>query len=87
MEHPIIIDSRGKAAKDTRGPIGKFIASKAGRFALASSMINPIRRNIDYSGIARKCLMIEPLPPGAQIIYTNVCDDTSTEDLCSTKDE
>jgi hypothetical protein len=87
MEHPVIIDSRGKATKDMRGPIAKFIASNVGRIQLATAMAAPLRRNIDYHGIARRCIMVEPLPQGAQIIYTNVCDDTSTEDSCSTKDE
>ena len=41
----------------------------AGRSALAASMMQPIRGNLDYQGIARKCLVIQPLPQGALPVY------------------
>lgn len=77
MEHPIIIDSRGKATKDTRGFIGKFCSSTAGKNALAAAMIAPLRRNLDYHGMARRCLMVQPLPQGAQPIYNKAPDVTA----------
>ena len=63
MEHRIIINSRGKAVTNDRYFNSSFYAN------LAQAMIMPIRRSIDYSGIARKCFIVEQLPDGASLIY------------------
>jgi len=77
MEHPIIIDSRGKTQKDPRGFISKYLSTAAGIKALAASMIAPLRRNIDYAAIGRSCINIQPLPPGATPIYNKAPEVTN----------
>lgn len=73
MEHPIIIDSRGKIAKKISGIAG-YIASAAGRAKLAASMIAPLRRSMNYTAIARQAISIQPLPPGAMPTYSKDID-------------
>jgi len=73
MEHDVIIISPdnevGQKDHVLLGPIGRALRSAAGRQALAASMIAPLRRNIDYQGIARKVFIVDPLPPGALSSY------------------
>lgn len=45
------------------------LTSERGKIALGQAMANPIRRNLDYQGIGRKALRIDPLPQGALPIY------------------
>lgn len=58
MEHPIRISCRGRA---TNGSTAQYKYA-----ALAAAMIAPIRRTLDYQGLARRVLMIEPLVPGVK---------------------
>lgn len=71
MEHPIIVSPRGKPFNKniSTGVIGKYLATAAGRLKLAQSMISPLRRNINYAGIAKSCVSITPLPQCAQVSY------------------
>lgn len=41
--------------------ISRALSTEAGKLALAQSMANPIRRNLDYHGIARRALVVDPL--------------------------
>lgn len=69
MEHPIVINSSGK--------IGSYTAWKSHssfRANLAAAMALPIRRNLDYHGIARRALMVDPLPQGALPTYDRDID-------------
>lgn len=50
-----------------RDPSGS--AGRDGRLRLAASMIAPIRRQLDYSSIARRTFLVEQLPEGALPIY------------------
>jgi len=50
------------------------IMSQEGKIALAQSMANPIRRNLDYQGIARRTLVVDPLPQGALAVYDRDID-------------
>jgi len=78
MEHPIIITSSGEVCdRDATysGILNKYLSTPAGRAQLAASMIQPFRKNLDYAGIARQCLTIQPLPPGASSIYYYNKDD------------
>jgi hypothetical protein len=50
------------------------LATDAGRVALGQAMANPIRRNLDYQGIGRKALIVDPLPPGALAVYDKDID-------------
>ena len=49
--------------------IEEALKTEAGRMALASSMANPIRLSLDYQGIGRKLLVVDPLPQGALPVY------------------
>ncbi len=70
MEHPIIIDYYGKIANPQgQGLIARYLGSSKGRAALAAAMAAPIRRSLDYHGIARRALVVDPLPQGALPIY------------------
>src|ERR1039458_2659192 len=39
--------------------ISRAIMTQDGKIALAQAMANPIRRNLDYHGIARRALVVE----------------------------
>jgi hypothetical protein len=41
--------------------ISRAIMTHEGKIALAQAMANPIRRNLDYQGIARRALVVDPL--------------------------
>jgi hypothetical protein len=41
--------------------ISRAIMTQEGKVALAQAMANPIRRNLDYHGIARRALVVDPL--------------------------
>jgi hypothetical protein len=73
MKHQIIINSSGKVttykAEYKNSILAKLIVSSAGRSALAQAMAAPIRRNLDYQGIARRTLVVEPLPTSALPVY------------------
>ncbi len=52
----------------------KAMQSERGKVALAQAMANPIRRNLDYQGIGRKALRVDPLPQGALPVYDKDID-------------
>jgi hypothetical protein len=54
--------------------IANAINTTEGKVALAQAMANPIRRNLDYQGIARRTLVIDPLPQGALPVYDRDID-------------
>jgi hypothetical protein len=54
--------------------ISKAIMTQEGKIALAQAMANPIRRNLDYQGIARRTLVVDPLPQGALPVYDRDID-------------
>lgn len=83
MEHDfIVITSKGKIGQHSRllqqNLISNLIKSAAGRQALAQSMANPIRTRLDYQGLARRCLAIDPLPQGASPTYDKDIDIVSS---------
>jgi hypothetical protein len=53
------------------------IMSQSGKVALAQAMANPIRRNLDYQGIARRLLVVDPLANGAYPTYNRDIDVTA----------
>ncbi len=63
MKHPIVINSRGEFVNinNWAGILAKAFMNRNGVSKLAASMIAPIRRNLDYQGIARKVLLVEPM--------------------------
>src|SRR5271157_3201065 len=62
MHLPFVINNRGK------------LVERPTNFALrlAQSMVRPIRRSLDYQGIARRALVVEQLPQGALPDYNKV---------------
>jgi hypothetical protein len=73
IEHDdvIVITSEGNFCN--KQSWGKVLTSQA-RMQLASAMIAPLRRNLDYQGVARRCLVIDPLPAGALPYYDKDID-------------
>src|ERR1700722_1836187 len=65
MKHNLIINSRGKAG---RRPHLTGIA------AFAAAMTAPLRRNLDYHGLARNVFQVEQLPQGALPYYNKDID-------------
>lgn len=54
--------------------ISRAIMTHEGKVALAQAMANPIRRNLDYQGLARRALVVDPLPQGALPVYDRDID-------------
>jgi len=52
----------------------KALSTERGKLALAQAMANPIRRNLDYQGVGRKALRVDPLPQGALAVYDKDID-------------
>jgi hypothetical protein len=57
--------------------LSKALANERGRVALAQAMANPIRKNLDYQGVGRKALRVDPLPQGALAVYDKDIDVTA----------
>jgi hypothetical protein len=54
--------------------VSRAILTQEGKIALAQAMANPIRRNLDYHGIARRALVVDPLSQGAYPTYERDID-------------
>jgi hypothetical protein len=54
--------------------ISKALLSHEGKVALGQAMANPIRRNLDYAGVGRKAVVVDPLPQGALPVYDRDVD-------------
>lgn len=54
--------------------VSRAVLTQDGKVALAQSMANPIRRNLDYQGIARRLLVVDPLPQGVNPTYDRDID-------------
>jgi hypothetical protein len=57
------------AAASKEALIAQALATEEGRVALAQSMMEPIRRALDYQSVARKLLMVQEMPEGALARY------------------
>ncbi len=65
----------GNVSDDRRDElISRAIMTQDGKIALAQAMANPIRRNLDYHGIARRALVVDALPQGAMPTYDRDID-------------
>ena len=64
MEHDvIIIDSLGHISNyQNNVSIASLLSTAQGRRQFAASMIAPIRRNLNYAGLARRALNVQQLP-------------------------
>lgn len=54
--------------------IKRALLTSEGKIALGQAMALPIRRNLDYAGVARRALVVDPLPTGALPIYERDID-------------
>lgn len=54
--------------------ISRAIMTQDGKIALAQAMANPIRRNLDYHGVARRALVVDVLQQGAMPTYDRDID-------------
>jgi hypothetical protein len=54
--------------------IARALETPHGREALAQAMANPIRTSLDYQGIGRKLLVVDPLPQGVLPVYDKDVD-------------
>jgi len=54
--------------------IARALNTADGKLALAQAMANPIRKNLDYHGIARRALCVDPLSQGALPVYEQDID-------------
>ena len=54
--------------------IRRALMTSEGKIALGQAMANPIRRNLDYQGIGRRVLVVDPLPQGALPVYDRDID-------------
>jgi hypothetical protein len=54
--------------------VAQAMSTQEGKLALAQAMANPIRKNLDYQGIARRALCVDPLPQGAIASYERDID-------------
>jgi hypothetical protein len=58
--------------------IKRALMTQEGKIALGQAMANPIRRNLDYQGVGRRVLVIDPLPQGALPVYDRDIDVAAT---------
>jgi hypothetical protein len=54
--------------------IKRALLTQEGKIALGQAMALPIRRNLDYAGVARRALVVDPLPTGALPVYERDID-------------
>lgn len=68
--------TQGSSFSDTQRDemIHQALSSNQGKIALGQAMANPIRRNLDYQGVGRRALVVDPLPQGALPIYERDID-------------
>lgn len=74
MQLPFEINLRGKLVEKGWNPLKAvlkgLVSSPLFQAKLASSFATPIRRSLDYQGIARKALQVEQMPEGGAPLYT-----------------
>lgn len=73
MKHPITINA--SKSYNTATFMAQYLSTTAGRMALASSMIAPLRTTLDYQSIGRKAFPMEPLQTGALPCYNRRFND------------
>ena len=54
--------------------VRRALMTTEGKIALGQAMANPIRRNLDYQGVGRRVLVVDPLPQGALPVYDRDID-------------
>jgi len=69
-----LTDSASYSESQRDEMIHQALSTSEGKIALGQAMANPIRRNLDYQGVGRKALVVDPLPQGALPIYDRDID-------------
>ncbi len=54
--------------------VKRALQTTEGKVALGNAMALPIRRNLDYQGVGRRALTVDPLPNGALPVYDRDID-------------
>ena len=54
--------------------VKRALLTNEGKIALGQAMALPIRRNLDYAGVARRALVVDALPTGALPVYERDID-------------
>jgi len=49
--------------------ISSLLKTQSGKMKLAASMQNPLRERLDYEGVFRRAIVVDPLPQGALPYY------------------
>lgn len=89
VKYASIIDEMGPAANNlAQRPsyndvqrdelMKRALMTQEGKVALGQAMANPIRRNLDYQGVGRRVLVVDPLPQGALPVYDRDIDVQAT---------
>ena len=70
------VQAGGPSLNDTQRDemIKQALMTQEGKIALGQAMATPIRRNLDYQGVGRKALVVDPLPQGALPVYDRDID-------------
>jgi hypothetical protein len=70
------VQAGGASLNDTQRDemIKQALMTQEGKIALGQAMATPIRRNLDYQGVGRKALVVDPLPQGALPVYDRDID-------------
>jgi hypothetical protein len=63
------VSPRQQSLNERGGLIAQALDTEEGRIALATAMVEPIRRSLDYQGIGRRLLTVDELPQGALARY------------------
>lgn len=58
--------------------IARALFDDEGKRALGQAMAVPIRKNLDYAGVGRKALVVDPLPQGVLPVYDTDIDVAAT---------
>jgi len=58
--------------------VKRALLTTEGKIALGQAMANPIRKNLDYQGVGRRVLVVDPLPQGALPVYERDIDVAAT---------
>jgi hypothetical protein len=68
--------SQGSSLNDQQRDelIKQALLTQEGKIALGQAMANPIRKNLDYQGVGRKAVVVDPLPQGALPVYDRDID-------------
>lgn len=57
------------SAAQKEAVISKLLSTPEGKMKLAASMQNPLRERLDYEGVFRRAVVVDPLPQGALPYY------------------